>query len=44
MDVQTLKQIWNDYVKKSGDDIYTNNYIHKSESAEITGEPTISYH
>jgi len=34
MEVQTLKQIWNDYVKQSGDGIYTNNYIHKSESKE----------
>ncbi len=34
MEVQTLKQIWNDFVKQSGDDIYTNRYIHKSESKE----------
>ena len=34
MEVQTLKQIWNDYVKQSGNDIYTNNYIYKSESKE----------
>jgi len=34
MEVQTLKQIWNNNVKQSGDDIYTNNYIHKNKSKE----------
>jgi len=34
MDILALKKIWNDYVKQSGNDIYTNRYIQKSESKE----------
>jgi len=34
MDILALKKIWNGYVKQSGNDIYTNRYIHRSESKE----------